>query len=221
VADLLSAIAANHRAWFRRCAAVTGGGVRGEVIVDGGHGTLAFPRSRSAAALDDAMRLGLRSMSCWSLDVDRTLGARLQERGFEWGWQPHWMGLDLARPLAAEPRHAVVEQRGADPAGLPYGNPHPVPRAAHRLVVLEDGRTVGRVVVNPWQGTAGVYDMGAVPDRRRRGIGLALTLAACRLARELGCTHAVLNATDDGEPVYRAAGFESLGWGQTWWLHPR
>jgi ribosomal protein S18 acetylase RimI-like enzyme len=79
---------------------------------------------------------------------------------------------------------------------------------------------VGQVVVNPWRGIAGIYDMGVVPSHQRQGIGRALTLAACRLGRELGCTHAVLNATGEGEPLYRAVGFESLGMGQTWWLHP-
>jgi hypothetical protein len=59
--------------------------------------------------------------------------------------------------------------------------------------------------------------MGVVPQERRRGIGRALTLAACRVAAERGCTHAILNATDEGERLYRAVGFEALGWGQTWW----
>jgi GNAT superfamily N-acetyltransferase len=58
------------------------------------------------------------------------------------------------------------------------------------------------------------------PDRRREGIGRALTLAACRAGRDLGCSHAVLNATGEGEPLYRSAGFASLGPGRTWWLHP-
>jgi hypothetical protein len=30
----------------------------------------------------------------------------------------------------------------------------------------------------------------------------------------------VLNATGEGEPLYRAAGFASLGLGRTWWRHP-
>jgi hypothetical protein len=30
---------------------------------------------------------------------------------------------------------------------------------------------------------------------------------------------ATLNATGEGELLYRALGFRSLGHGQTWWLH--
>lgn len=58
------------------------------------------------------------------------------------------------------------------------------------------------------------------PEPRRGGIGRALTLAACRLARELGCTHPVLNATPEGELLYSTVGLERLGEGRTWWRHP-
>jgi hypothetical protein len=44
---LLRATAANHRAWFRRCAAVAGGGVERcdglDIVVDGGSGTIRSP----------------------------------------------------------------------------------------------------------------------------------------------------------------------------------
>jgi GNAT superfamily N-acetyltransferase len=223
-ATLLRATAANHRSWFRRRAAAAGGRVERvggvDVVVAGRAGTIAFPRSRSRAALDAAMRLGLRAMSCWSLSEDRALGTLLLARGFEWGWQPHWMALDLAVLPDEEPGHPVVRADGAVPRDLPYGGPAPYPPAARHLAVRRHGGIAGHVVVNPWRGFAGIYDMGVVPGLRRRGIGRALTLAACRLARDLGCTHAVLNATGEGEPLYRGVGFESLGMGQTWWLHP-
>jgi GNAT superfamily N-acetyltransferase len=223
-ATLLRATAANHRAWFRRRALAAGGRVERvagvDVVVAGRDGAIAFPRSRSRAALDAATGLGLRAMSCWALDEDRLLGARLLARGFEWGWQPHWMALDLARLPDEEPGHRVVPADGAGPRDLPYGGTARYPPPARHLAVHHDGAIAGHVVVNPWRGVAGIYDMGVVPGRRRRGIGRALTLAACRLARELGCGHAVLNATGEGEPLYRAVGFESLGMGQTWWLHP-
>jgi GNAT superfamily N-acetyltransferase len=197
--SLTRAIAANHRAWFRRDADEIGrfGGI--DVIVTGRHGTLGFPRSR--VRLDEALRWargrGVKGMSCWSLSADRDLGVRLLARGFEWGWEPHWMALDLARLPDEEPAHPVVSDDGV-----------------HFVV---SGR--GHVAVYAWRGVAGLYDMGVEEAYRRRGIGRALTLAACRRARELGCTHATLNATPLGEPVYRGVGFESLGWGQTWWWH--
>lgn len=36
-------------------------------------------------------------------------------------------------------------------------------------------------------------------------------MAACQVAAELGCASAVLNATDQGERLYRRCGFASLG----------
>jgi hypothetical protein len=76
-------------------------------------------------------------------------------------------------------------------------------------------------MVNSFESYAGIYNMGVVEDRCREGVGRALTLAACRVGRQAGCTHALLNATPEGELLYRTVGFESLGWGRTWWLHPR
>jgi len=67
-------------------------------------------------------------------------------------------------------------------------------------------------------GGAGIYDMGVAEDERRRGIGTALTLAALELARSQGCAVATLNATPDGELLYRTLGFRPVGIAQTWWL---
>ena len=76
------------------------------------------------------------------------------------------------------------------------------------------------MTLNLADGEAGLFDMGVVPDARRRGIGLALTREACRLAAERGCRIVTLNATGEGMPVYHRAGFRSVGYGMTWWLFP-
>jgi GNAT superfamily N-acetyltransferase len=231
---LVGAAAANHRAWFGRCAAVTGGAAERcdglVLVVSEGAGTIAFPRpgqsrgrlrERVDAVMRRAEELRLRAMSCWSVAEDKPLGTLLLARGFEWGWEPHWMALDLAAAPAEPGEHDVVPAAGDPPRDLPYASARPDPRAARHLAVRDHGgRTVGHVVVNPWRGIAGIYDMGVVPDRRREGIGRALTLAACATARDLGCRHAVLNATGEGELLYRSVGFASLGLGRTWWLHP-
>ena len=43
---------------------------------------------------------------------------------------------------------------------------------------------------------------------RRRGIASALANKAADYLKSIGCTTAVIHASDAGEPVYRAAGFE-------------
>ena len=228
---LRRAIAANHRAWFRRGAATRGGAV---IQVDGvalaaepPWGTIPFPgpRARSAARLDEILRrargLGLEGLSCWSLDEDPGLERLLVARGFEVGWQPHWMALALGRLPRDDGRFQVEGfQPGPDDRALPYTSAMPDPAHSHHLAVFVDGRTAGHVVLNPWRGFGGIYNMGVTEGHRRHGIGRALTLAACRLARQLGCTHAGLNATPEGELLYRTVGFRSLGMGRTWWAHP-
>ncbi len=163
------------------------------------------------------------SVGCWSLSADARLGTRLVARGFGWGWSPHWMAIDLGEGFPEPaPTSFAVEPAGPPYATtLPYAPTGPEPRGSFRLGVRLRHKVVGQVVVNPWQGVAGIYSMGVAARVRRRGIGVALTRAACDLAVERGCTHAVLNATDAGEALYRRAGFRSLGWGQTWWYFRR
>jgi ribosomal protein S18 acetylase RimI-like enzyme len=50
----------------------------------------------------------------------------------------------------------------------------------------------------------GVY---VEPAFRRRGIATQLTDQAITYLRSMGCTHAVLNASPSGRPVYRSLGF--------------
>lgn len=228
---LRRAIAANHRAWFRRGAAVRDGCVERpagiELAAEPPWGTIAFPGplARSPVRLDQVLRrageLGLERLSCWSLDEDPVLEALLVARRFEAGWEPHWMALELDRLPDDELEHEVIAfQAGPADRLLPYTSPRPDPVRTHHLAVRAGGDNVGHVVLSPWRGFAGIYNMGVAEEHRRRGIGRSLTLAVCRLGRRLGCTHALLNATPEGEVLYRTVGFESLGMGRTWWLHP-
>jgi GNAT superfamily N-acetyltransferase len=208
-ATLLRAIAANHRSWFRRRGGAVErlGGI--DLVVNGPEGAIAFPARRTRAtvarAVERADELELRTVSCWSLDEDKALGTLLIARGFEWGWQPWWMALDLHELPDEELRHPVVSRQ----------------QGAVRRFAVRDGRhNVGGAILNPWRGIAGIYDMGVSPEHRRQGIGRALTLAACRLAHDVGCSHAVLNATPEGELLYQTVGFQRLGEGRTWWRHP-
>jgi GNAT superfamily N-acetyltransferase len=223
-AELLRAVVANHRSIFRRNALAAGGRIErlGSVQLTYAErgGAIVFPRSERA--LDPVVarirELRLRDVGCWSLRPNPRLGAFMVSCGFQWGWVPHWMALDLARLTDERSTLQVIDRPSPYPGSLPYSERGPDPPAVSHLAVCKDGRPVGHVVVNPWRGVAGIYSMGVAEAARRRGIGRALVIAACRRARELGCSHAVLNSTDLGETVYRGVGFESLGRGQTWWL---
>jgi hypothetical protein len=144
---LVRAAAANHRAWFRRGAAVAGGAAERvgglDLVVAGRDGTIAFPRpgqsrTRLRERLDGVMaradELGLRALSCWSVAEDRPLGTLLVARGFEWGWQPHWMVRDLAdapeppQPPATDPAHDVVEVPASNRPTCPFRRICRIPR---------------------------------------------------------------------------------------------
>jgi ribosomal protein S18 acetylase RimI-like enzyme len=219
---VLEAAARSHASWFGRGRkTIVLDGVR--VFVGPGDAVIAFPAAGAdlAAAVRLAHEAGVREIGCWALAPDDALGRRLGELGFQDGWQPHWMGIDPRTPRAT-PEHEVERTTGCDPE-LPYASAHHfavLGGDVHHFLVRADGSVVGHVVLDVDGDTGGIYDMGVVPAARRRGYGRALTLAALEVAGELGCTSVTLNATGEGEPLYHAVGFGSLGLGMTWWLFP-
>ncbi len=256
-AQLQWAAALNHKELFRLGALCAGGEVR---EADGvtwtyaglkGDSMIAFPtlaEEPAGAQLDEITGYYLRHppkglVGCWSLDPPQPqdLGVRLLARGFQPGWRPSWMALDLDHVQTAHPRPEglQVEADGDGGESFPHSMRHlpyiqvdePCARPelgeryrdrVRRFVAMLDGKVVGQSTVflaeGP-SGAAGIYDVNVEPEVRNRGIGKAVTLAACLYARERGYRYAVLNATDLGRPVYLRLGFDYLGDGWTWWLN--
>jgi predicted N-acetyltransferase YhbS len=254
-AQLLRAVARNHRQMWIHSAHVRGGEVQREngatwIYIPGppGEVVVPFPRMTQPLASEQldailryvARRLPLRHVACWSLGPrqPRNLGALLLARGFEWGWQPHWMWLDFRNMRAEHPvppalRIDLAESAPArDGEDVPYfssadaawwqAETRARPRRMWRFVARLGDHVVGHsalFLTTGRLGVAGIYGCGVAPAVRNQGIGTAVTLAACQQAMRMGCRHALLNATPMGEPVYRRVGFVSIGCGQTWWLH--
>lgn len=245
--DLVRAAAANQTEWIVRTAEAAGGIVRRErgvtwtVSRDGA--TLAFPEVSATRLggllpqfLGAARRSDAREASCWSLlpTEPEELADELLSAGFREGWQAKWMAAEIV-PRPPEPPPAGV-QIGIAPATwkattLPYdgaGIAHirsrlatAQPRRVWHLGAWRDGRPVGHVLLNVSGGrlgVGGIYDLGVAEDERRRGIGSALSRATLDLAGAQGCALATLNATPEGELLYAAIGFRSVGVAQTWWL---
>jgi hypothetical protein len=196
------------------------------LFVGRGDAVIAFPDPARdlAQAVRLALEVGVREVGCWAAASDATLAARLSALGFQDGWQPHWMGLDPQTRRVEADRFELEETTACD-RDLPYCSPRHESVIAsgdgiHHFVARETSAIVGHAVLNVDGETGGIYDMGVKPQSRLRDHGLRLGCAAIARAQAVGCTSVTLNATGEGEPLYRSLGFESLGIGMTWWLFP-
>jgi GNAT superfamily N-acetyltransferase len=241
----MRAAAANQTEWMARAAEAEGGIVRRERgvtwMASRASAVLAFPeltRERLDGLLPQflsAARRRSREASCWSLlpTVPEQLGEELAAAGFREGWQAHWMAIEIGSSPVPSPEGVEIGLAPLDwePTELPWDGAGIAetrralaaarPRRVWHLGAWRDGVPVGHAAVNVTSGrlaVAGIYDMGVAEPERRRGIGRALTVAALQLGRAQGCEVATLNATPEGELLYRAVGFRSVGIAQTWWL---
>jgi GNAT superfamily N-acetyltransferase len=245
--DLVRAAAANQAEWLLRAAEAAGGTVHRERgvawCVSPAGAVLAFPELSHARLLgllpqflSAARRSAAREASCWSLlpTEPPELDSELRACGFREGWQAHWMSIELAaRPRSSLPsgvevglapptwRATTLPWDGEDIARVRSALATARPRRVWHLGAWRAGHPVGHALVNLTSdrlGVAGIYDMGVDEGERRRGIGRALTEEALQLAAANGCAAATLNATHEGERLYRTLGFRSVGAAQTWWL---
>jgi len=246
--QLQEAAAYNHSELFRLEAATLGGtilssgGLTWTQVGSVAGSMIPFPDLTDDSAgehLDRLIASYLQSppkgAGVWSLDPPQPsdLGVRLLARGFQPGWRPCWMALDLFRmpPDYSAPKGLTItlDNRSSlrDVSNLPYASviipslPGDQAGCWARFVARSRGKVLAHSVVfltTGEKGAAGIYHVGVVPKARGKGIGKAVTAAACQYAREKGYRYAVLNATGEGRRIYEQMGFTHLGDGRTWWL---
>lgn len=73
-----------------------------------------------------------------------------------------------------------------------------------------DGRPVGTSVAIRSRTASGVYNVGTLPEARRRGVGAALTWAAVEAGRAWGYDTIVLQSSTMGFSTYAAMGFRTV-----------
>jgi GNAT superfamily N-acetyltransferase len=144
-------------------------------------------------------------------------------------WRPPLMVLDPIPPTDEPVEGLAIEvvdrstydeylHTLSDGFGMPYEMMAPVlgvatldiPGFTAFLGRLDDGTgtAVAGSAVCVTDGTAGVYNVATLPDHRGRGYGAAITAAAGRHGADTaGCTRAILQASEAGEPVYTRMGY--------------
>lgn len=178
-------------------------------------------------------------VSYWAMDETwaRQLGIWLCARGLRPGGRPHWMAVDAftypeRSAVASEypmtlpdtfDDHTVPELLCYNPMSrqIRQALVQRQPQRVWHAVWWRDGSPVGTLSINLTEGNLGVggiHDLFFLPDARTPGLGWERFDDIADLGHKFGVRYGIANAVDEAAPMYRVMGFQSLGFGQTWWL---
>ena len=101
-------------------------------------------------------------------------------------------------------------------ASIPYGGSSPL---RHYLASI-NGEPAGTASAYIEDGVVCLASVGVRTEFRRQGIGSALTVAALKFARMVGCRLGVLFSSPMAIPMYKALGFRQYGTGHCYVWSP-
>jgi ribosomal protein S18 acetylase RimI-like enzyme len=124
------------------------------------------------------------------------------------------VGDDAGRASFVDVSLAAWEAAGLKPEALRkhFAAPERLrgPDVAMVLARASDGRPLATALALLSHEIAGLYWVGTRPEARGRGLGAAVTVGATRWAFERGARAVVLQASVQGEPIYRRLGFREI-----------
>jgi ribosomal protein S18 acetylase RimI-like enzyme len=161
---------------------------------------------------------GVDRYAVWAHEPEAAAIAELVGCGFEVDTWTRAMAMPLEKMDAAPPRIALGPSEWAEhlrylqAEGVPDGLLEGVDADAfHVLVARLDGENVATAIAYDHDGDCGIFNMGTLPNARRRGLGTALATLHAHRARERGCETVSLQSTEIAERVYACVGFRDLG----------
>jgi ribosomal protein S18 acetylase RimI-like enzyme len=182
-----------------------------------------FERGLGASARREAIdatevaygRAGVERYAAWVHESDAPLIDDLLARGYRLNESTRAMAMRLDELPAARPAVDVIRIDWPEHLRLieaPEGLLARLDtRHFHLYAARLDGRPSASAIALDHEGDCGIYNVGTLPDARRRGLATALTAHVLHEAKARGCTTASLQATPMAEPVYASVGFTSLG----------
>jgi ribosomal protein S18 acetylase RimI-like enzyme len=167
------------------------------------------------AAVEGAYReAGIPSYAIWAHESDADAVVALEGRGLRFDSATRAMAMSLDALAVPRPEIELgdLDWDGyAEFEGIPGLLRGASAAEFHLRVARLDERDVGAVIAYDHDGDRGIFNLGTVPEARRRGIGTALAALQLHEARERGCATASLQSTPIAEGVYAALGFADLG----------
>jgi ribosomal protein S18 acetylase RimI-like enzyme len=187
-------------------------------------------RSDLEAALDWLAAFGLPYSAQLAVDGEASLRDAVQARGLVAGERVPGMLLELAGMEPPVATGGLVVRRVDDQAareehldvfcagfGMAREMAEPIfaavvppPEGLEVLTGYQGGQAVATAMGCVIGDTVAVFNVATLPERRRQGLGFAMTWAAIGFGLARGCTAAVLQSSPDGLSVYQRMGFRDV-----------
>lgn len=142
--------------------------------------------------------------------VDRPVDPPVLPDGATLTWVEDAAGLDAFVAVCSEAYGVLGMPAGVVEAAITDVANFTAPWVHAVVARRADGVPVAAAQVLLSHGIAGVYWVGTVADARGTGLGAAVTAAVTNRAFEAGAAAVTLQASSQGEPVYRRMGYRSL-----------